>query len=163
MPQYRRNWIADGTFFFTLVTFERRPWLCDDWARAALRKAVTCVRRRHPFDIDAWVLLPDHLHCIWTLPPLDRDYATRWRLIRMLVAKPCCEQLPAERLSAREPLINSLKWHLRRCSRPQNAHLRRVNSAFYSVLRTSPFGPARAVLSASLRVARLRLASVRLI
>ena len=99
MPQYRRNWIAGGTFFFTLVTFERHPWLCDDWARAALRKAIASVRRRHPFDIDAWVLLPDHLHCIWTLPPLDRDYATRWRLIKMLVAKSCGKQLPARGLS----------------------------------------------------------------
>ena len=87
MPQYRRNWIAGGTFFFTLVTFDRRPWLCDPWARVALRKAIASVRRRHPFAIDAWVLLPDHLHCIWTLPAEDRDFATRWRLIKMLVTK----------------------------------------------------------------------------
>lgn len=98
MPHYRRNWIAGGTFFFTLVTFERRPWLCDEWARAALRTAIASVRRRHPFEIDAWVLLPDHLHCIWTLPSLDRDYATRWRLIKMLVAKSCGQRLSGHRL-----------------------------------------------------------------
>ncbi len=65
--------------------------------------------------------------------------------------------------TTKEPLINSLKRHLPHCSRTRNTHLRRVNSVFYSVLRTSPFGPAGAVLSASLRVARLRLASARLI
>ncbi|MFA7592414.1 MAG: transposase [Thiohalobacteraceae bacterium] len=100
MSDYRRNWIAGGTFFFTLVTFERRPWLHEEWARMALRAAITSTRRLHPFEIDAWVLLPDHLHCIWTLPQLDRDYATRWRLIKMLVAKACREHLPERTLSA---------------------------------------------------------------
>ena len=55
--------------------------------RAALRHAVNDVRQTHPFDIDAWVLLPDHLHCIWTLPDGDRDFSKRWGLIKAGVTK----------------------------------------------------------------------------
>ena len=107
MPDYRRRWIAGGTFFFTLVTYDRRPWLCDDWARTALRLAIARVRKRHPFEVNAWVLLPDHLHCIWTLPHRDQDYATRWRLIKMLVTKssgtgPSDRNLPASRCKRQE-------------------------------------------------------------
>ncbi len=47
-----------------------------------LRNAVRQVRQRHPFDIIAWVLLLDHLHAIWTLPPKDTDYPMRWRQIK---------------------------------------------------------------------------------
>lgn len=55
------------------------------------------VKRLYPFGIVAWVVLPDHLHCIWRLPPTDADYATRWRLIKLLFLK----SLPkGERLSA---------------------------------------------------------------
>ncbi len=87
MPEYRRHRAAGGTYFFTVVTFGRRPWLCDEASRAALRRAIDHVRRRHPFRVDAWVLLPDHLHCLWTLPEGDSDYSTRWRLIKGFVAR----------------------------------------------------------------------------
>ncbi|MDD5579511.1 MAG: transposase [Methylobacter sp.] len=60
---------------FIVVTY-RRPILCDAPVRAALRDAVKTVPSRHP-AIDAWVLLPDHMHCVWTLPPGDADYAMR--------------------------------------------------------------------------------------
>jgi len=50
-------------------------------------KAVRGVRRRYPFHIDAWVVLPDHLHCIWTLPEGDDDFSMRWRLIKQGFAK----------------------------------------------------------------------------
>lgn len=52
-----------------------------------LREAVRRTRAERPFRIDAWVLLPDHLHCVWTLPPGDCDYATRWRLIKARVSR----------------------------------------------------------------------------
>ena len=62
-----------------------------------LRDSVRRVRRYYPFRIEAWVVLPDHLHCIWTLPPRDGDFAVRWRLIKLLF----CKGLPREeRLSA---------------------------------------------------------------
>lgn len=81
MPQYRRFSIAGGTYFFTVVTYRRRPILCDAPVRAALRNAIQTVRARYPFTINAWVLLPDHLHCLWTLPPDDANFAKRWALI----------------------------------------------------------------------------------
>jgi REP element-mobilizing transposase RayT len=82
MSYYRRAYIPGATFFFTVVTYHRRPILCDAPVRAALRDAVKTVQSRHPFTIDAWVLLPDHLHCIWTLPQGDADYAMRWGSIK---------------------------------------------------------------------------------
>jgi putative transposase len=49
----------------------------------ALREAVRRTRARTPFHIDAWVVLPDHMHCLWTLPEGDIDYPRRWRAIKM--------------------------------------------------------------------------------
>jgi len=82
MPDYRRIRIPGGTYFFTVNLLERYP--NDLLVRHvdALRDAVRRVRRRYPFHIDAWVLLPDHLHTVWTLPPGDDDYASRWRTVK---------------------------------------------------------------------------------
>jgi putative transposase len=61
---------------------------------ARLRAPGCCL---YPFRIEAWVVLPDHLRCIWTLPPGDGGFAVRWRLIKLLF----CKELPREeRLSA---------------------------------------------------------------
>ncbi len=89
MSHYRRADIPGATYFFTVVTYRRRPILCDDRVRAALRDAVKILQSRHPFTIDAWVLLPDHLHCIWSLPPDDADYPRRWGLIKRRVSLAC--------------------------------------------------------------------------
>ena len=77
---YRRFYSAGGCYFFTVVAAGRRPIFSAPEAVAALRCAFTRVRMKHPFDIDAAVVLPDHLHCIWTLPAGDADFSTRWRL-----------------------------------------------------------------------------------
>ncbi len=74
MSRYRRAITAGGTFFFTVVAYRRQPILCDAAIRIALREAVFSVRRSKPFVVDAWVLLPDHLHCVWTLPLNDNDF-----------------------------------------------------------------------------------------
>ena len=63
-----------GTYFFTLVTYNRQPLFRDVAARRLLRKAFVRCRRDRPFELDAIVLLPDHLHCIWTLPKGDADF-----------------------------------------------------------------------------------------
>ncbi len=89
MSRYRRVTLPGATYFFTVVTYRRRPILCDAPVRAALRAAVKTVQSRHPFTIDAWVLLPDHLHTIWTLPPGDANYALRWGLIKRAVSLRC--------------------------------------------------------------------------
>jgi putative transposase len=67
MTYYRRTRIGN-TFFFTLVTYHRRRILCHPTIRLSLRRAIDDVRKTRAFAIDGWVLMPDHLHCIWTLP-----------------------------------------------------------------------------------------------
>lgn len=74
MSHYRRSHTPGATYFFTVVSYRRQPILCDEPLRQALRSAIETVCQRRPFTIDAWVLLPDHLHCIWTLPPADGDF-----------------------------------------------------------------------------------------
>lgn len=82
MSDYRRWFVPGGTYFFTVVTHRRRPILTKRLARQCLRTAMQYVRVNRPFFIVAAVLLPDHLHTIWTLPPDDKDYSTRWRRIK---------------------------------------------------------------------------------
>ena len=79
MPNYRRLYIPGGTYFFTLVTHARRPLFSQASWRTSLRLAIETIQSNRPFTIEAFVLLPDHLHCIWTLPPSDADYSNRWR------------------------------------------------------------------------------------
>ena len=81
MPEYRRWRQSGGTYFFTVNLFDRRQNLLVDHI-ADLRAAVAAVRRKRPFVIDAAVVLPEHLHMIWTLPAGDYDFSTRWRLIK---------------------------------------------------------------------------------
>lgn len=82
MQQYRRRLQPGGLFFFTLVTYDRAPILVTDLGRGCLRDAIIDCQNAHPFRIEAFVLLPDHLHCLWRLPPADTDYALRWSLIK---------------------------------------------------------------------------------
>ncbi len=82
MPAYRRLYIPGGTCFFTLVTAGREPIFGDARAVALLRDAVRAERRVRPFSIVAAVVLPDHLHMIWTLPRAESDYSTRWGAIK---------------------------------------------------------------------------------
>jgi putative transposase len=81
VTNYRRNFVSGGSYFFTVNLLERRLRLLVDHVDL-LREVFRYVRRRHPFDIEAIVVLPDHLHAIWTLPENDSDYALRWRLIK---------------------------------------------------------------------------------
>ena len=85
MSNYHRNFAPGACYFFTQVTYHREPWLCEASTRVTLREAIVHVRRKHPFTIEAWVLLPDHLHCLWRLPERDSDYSTRWSLIKSWV------------------------------------------------------------------------------
>ena len=84
---YRRAFAPGGSYFFTLVTEQRRPVFASNDNVSLLREAFRRVRKTRPFDIDAMVVLPEHLHCIWTLPPDDADFATRWRLIKTWFTK----------------------------------------------------------------------------
>jgi len=82
MPDYRRWYVPGGTYFFTAVTANRRPILCDTLARKCLHNAIETIRNRHPIELAAIVLLPDHVHTIWTLPQGDAAYPLRWKRIK---------------------------------------------------------------------------------
>lgn len=82
MPNYRRWDLPGSQVFFTVVTHLRTPILTSDVARNCLRSAFEETRGWRPFQVEALCLLPDHLHCIWTLPEEDGDYAARWRRIK---------------------------------------------------------------------------------
>ena len=86
MSNYRRAFISGGTYFFT-VTTAYRPLLTQPGIRSALRAGITQARQTLPFTIDAWVLLPDHHHCIWTLPPEDVNFSARWAIIKRQVSR----------------------------------------------------------------------------
>ncbi|HEB92121.1 MAG TPA: transposase [Gammaproteobacteria bacterium] len=81
MVAYRRNFIPGGSYFFTVTLLDRSSSLLVDRIDD-LREAMRSVRAERPFTLDAVVVLPDHLHCIWTLPPGDADYSLRWREIK---------------------------------------------------------------------------------
>ena len=97
MPNYRRPNISGGTYFITQVTYQRETWLCSEVGRKALREALERVREKHPFSIDAFVLLPEHFHCLWTLPPNDGDFSMRLRLIKTYVTKDYGQELAINR------------------------------------------------------------------
>src|SRR5437868_5982627 len=81
MVQYRRSRVPGGSYFFTVTLADRRSQMLVEHV-ALLRECFRTARARAPFRTDAVVILPDHLHAIWTLPPGDHDYAGRWRSIK---------------------------------------------------------------------------------
>ena len=86
MTNYRRNRVKGGTYFFTVNLLDRRSNLLVEHIDS-LREAVQQVKQRKPFDIDAWVVLPEHLHCLWTLPEGDADFSSRWQEIKKRFSK----------------------------------------------------------------------------
>jgi putative transposase len=101
--RYRRSVSAGGTWFFTVNLADRR----EDYLTRhidVLRQAVRQTRSRHPFEIIAMVVLPDHLHAIWALPPGDADYPLRWALIKSAFSRglPKTECIRDSRLAKRE-------------------------------------------------------------
>ena len=81
MVNYRRNYIAGGTYFFTVNLYQRKTGLLTQYINE-LRHAFSVTKKRYPFQIDAIVILPDHLHTLWTLPEDDDNYPQRWRSIK---------------------------------------------------------------------------------
>jgi len=78
---YRRAKTEGGTYFFTVTLADRRKSTLVEHVDL-LRSATRLVKERHPFTIGAIVIMPEHLHTIWTLPDGDKDYPTRWALIK---------------------------------------------------------------------------------
>jgi putative transposase len=82
MSNYKRARLEGGTYFFTVVTYNRMPFLTTPLARRCLSKAFALTKKRYPFKLDAICLLPNHLHCIWTLPESDTDFSKRWSFLK---------------------------------------------------------------------------------
>jgi putative transposase len=103
MTDYRRCRRPGGTFFFTVNLANRRLSLLTDHIDT-LRTAFREVRQAHPFIIHAVVVLPEHIHCLWELPPGDSDYSTRWRQIKSAFSKalPKVEHISASRARKNE-------------------------------------------------------------
>jgi putative transposase len=79
--RYRRANLPGASYFFTVNLAERKSSLLVDYVDV-LRESVRRVKTAHPFVIDAMVIMPDHLHALWTLPNGDSDFSTRWGLIK---------------------------------------------------------------------------------
>jgi len=124
---YRRVWHQGGTYFFTVNLLQRKG--NDLLVRyiQPLREAVKVVKARHPFEIHAWVVLPEHFHCVIELPPDDADYATRIRLIKIGFSKalPKTERRSEVRLRCGERGIWQRHYweHLIRDEADYRAHL----------------------------------------
>ena len=84
MTWYRRADRKGGTYFFTVITYNRRRFLTTDLARKCLKQAIEEIQAKRPFQIEGICLLPDHLHCIWKLPEDDNDFSIRWGGIKSL-------------------------------------------------------------------------------
>jgi putative transposase len=126
MPNYRRAFVPGGCWFFTVNLFDRKERLLVEHI-GPLRDAVRWTRDRWPFEIDAWVVLPDHLHAIWTLPPGDADFALRWRHIKMRFSKalPNTEgSTPSRRARGERGIWQRRYWeHIIRDETDFHAHL----------------------------------------
>ncbi|WP_434222126.1 REP-associated tyrosine transposase [Limnospira platensis CENA597] len=93
MSNYRRLFVPGATYFFTQVTYKRNPWLCTEIGREGLRTGFQRLQKIYPFSLDAIALLPDHFHCIWTLPEGDKNYPMRWRYLKSFVTRSCSHKL----------------------------------------------------------------------
>ena len=104
MTDYRRLLIPGSTWFFTVNLAERRDNHLLVEQIDSLRAAFRYVKHRQPFRIEAVVILPDHLHCIWTLPPGDDDFSMRWNLLTGNFSRvmPAGERISQSRVKRRE-------------------------------------------------------------
>jgi putative transposase len=126
MPHYRRAWVPGGTYFFTVNLLERRQRLLVDRIDL-LRDAFRETMAARPFSLVACVVLPDHLHCIWTLPDGNSDIATRWRHLKSSFsrANPTGERRSRRRVAKSERGIWQRRYweHLIRDEGDLHAHI----------------------------------------
>jgi putative transposase len=126
MPNYRRVFVPGGSYFFTVNLLDRNSRLLVEQIDG-LRSAVRETQQRFPFDIDAMVILPDHIHAIWTLPQGDVDFSVRWRWIKIRFSKsiPKGEQLsPVREARGERGIWQRRYWeHLIRDERDLQNHI----------------------------------------
>ncbi len=139
--RYRRARVEGGTYFFTVVTYNRGKIFNRSENVDLLRLVFRKVIKQYPFKIDAFVLLPDHLHCIWSLPAGDSDFSTRWRLIKNYFSRqkesvgwveernPIIKTTSASRIKKREKSIWQRRFweHLIRNSEDLRRHVEYIH------------------------------------
>ncbi len=108
--EYRRLRIPGATWFFTLVTFERRQIFNSEIAVSQLQEAIETVNLEMPFRLDAFVIMPDHIHWLLTLPENDSDYSTRIKLIKSKFTK---RYLKGQKQAARNAKGEMSVWQSR--------------------------------------------------
>ncbi len=87
MPEYRRIMQPGGTYFFTVVTYNRQPLFLSQQCRDILHSAWVNVQSCHPFETIALCLLPEHIHVIWKMPEEDANYPMRWKEIKRIFTR----------------------------------------------------------------------------
>jgi putative transposase len=131
MPNYQRVWVPGATYFFTVNLNDRRGDLLVRHIEL-LRHAAQITREKHPFEIVAWVVLPDHMHAIWSMPLNDADYALRWRAIKSIFSRglPNNETKTPNRIKRGERGIWQRRFweHMIRDDRDLDEHIRYVHS-----------------------------------
>ncbi|EGM78722.1 transposase [Rheinheimera sp. A13L] len=124
---YRRLWCKGGTYFFTVNLQQRHNNHLLTEHIDLLRHAVRQVKDAHPFIIHAWVILPEHMHCIIELPEGDANFALRWRLIKLIFSRalPATESRCSSRQKRKERGIWQRRYweHLIRDQTDFNAHM----------------------------------------
>lgn len=141
--QYRRAAAPGGTFFFTVTLAERHRRLLVDHIDL-LRSAFRHVQTRHPFRVDAAVVLPDHLHMIWTLPEGDGDFATRWMLIKMGFSRglaPCERRSPSRASKGERGIWQRRYWEHQ--IRDEQDYIRHVQYIHYNPVKHGHASRAR--------------------
>jgi putative transposase len=99
LRRYVRAYASGACYFFTVNLANRQGNTLLVDRVDLLRDVIRTVRARHPFSIDAMVVMPDHLHSVWTLPTDDTDFSTRWALIKSGFSRriPSIEKISASR------------------------------------------------------------------
>lgn len=124
---YRRAWHKGGTYFFTVNCLQRKNNNCLVRHIDLLKEVISKVKKSHPFKIHAWVVLPEHMHCMIELPEGDADFANRLMLIKMLFSRgiPKNERLTKTRIERRERGIWQRRYweHLIKDEKDYQAHM----------------------------------------
>jgi putative transposase len=91
MSSYKRLYVKNGLYFFTVITKGRKPYLHREPVLNQLRHAFRLTKLRYPFKTICYCILPDHMHFIWKLPGNEQNYSIRWKMIKSL----CTQNLKA--------------------------------------------------------------------
>ena len=136
MRNYIRAKSKGGCYFFTLNLAERKNNTLLITHIDLLREAFRITKQNHPFKIEACVILPEHLHCIWTLPNEDNDFSNRWRLIKSHFSR---NLPPNERISNSRKRKNERGIWQRRfwehLIRDENDYQRHLNYIHYNPVK----------------------------